>query len=663
MDEPSIEGLKLALQDADTSVNRNMNENPNELLTYFIENLEITNAKYIGRGETLKCDFSPFLNTIIGGRGTGKSTLLEFIRLVMERNKDKDIPKPLVKDSRKYFCPEENDSLLLADTKISLFYRKNNLCYRLNWPPTEENASLEQKNDDDTWEPFQGEIKTMFPVRIYSQKQVFELAKEPSKLIEIIDDAPEVDAEKLKKDIRELENLYKQIENKRQGLNVKVAEEYRLRGEFNDLTRQIEQIEKTGHNEVMQKYRLRQQQLNELENLEKKWNEVCDHLFDAQENTVTSDINQELFSEYSDFLSDLQKTNDKWKTIHNELNQLGKKAESILTEWHTKKNTTGWMQALKTDMEQYVQLHSDLEQQGIEPDRYPALLTQHTNVEEELDLISKHQARLQMLETEKRKVFEQIIEKRKELTENRKKFLASVLKGNQFVSIEVQPFGEKWSSIEKKIRDILNCPDRFVPDFDSLKYIYQNSGDKKIEKLKETIEGIRKGEKPVKYKQFAKRLQLLSSESVIDLTLWFPKDRLKITLLSTNNKHSKSLESGSPGERAAALLTFILSYGDEPLLLDQPEDDLDNKLISDLIVRQLRKIKTKRQVIVVTHNANIVVNGDAELVLPLEVIEGQTYVQQPASIQQKSVREYICNILEGGEKAFRQRYKRIHLGD
>ena len=75
MDEPSIEGLKLALQDGDVSVNRNMNENPNKLPPYFIEKLEISDAKYIGHQTALECDFSPFLNAIIGGRGTGKSTL------------------------------------------------------------------------------------------------------------------------------------------------------------------------------------------------------------------------------------------------------------------------------------------------------------------------------------------------------------------------------------------------------------------------------------------------------------------------------------------------------------------------------------------------------------------------------------------------------------
>ena len=110
-------------------------------------------------------------------------------------------------------------------------------------------------------------------------------------------------------------------------------------------------------------------------------------------------------------------------------------------------------------------------------------------------------------------------------------------------------------------------------------------------------------------------------------------------------------------------LAFILSYGDEPLLLDQPEDDLDNELIYSLIVRQLRETKSRRQVIVVTHNANIVVNGDAEMVLPLKVECGATRVRRAASIQKKEVRDAICDILEGGQQAFEQRYKRIHLGD
>ena len=608
MDEPSIEGLKLALQDGDVSVNRNMSNTPNKLPTYFIENLEISDAKYIGHQTALECNFSPFLNAIIGGRGSGKSTLLEFIRLVLRR--DKDIPRPLEKDSSKYFSLEENDSLLNTDTKISLLYWKNNIYYRLNWSPKPDNPSLEEKKDDGTWEPAQGDIKVLFPAYIYSQKQIFELARNPRALIDIIDEAPEVDAKNIKTRIRELINRYKHIESKQQELQEKIDQEIRLRGEFNDLARQIEYIEKSGHKEVMQKYRLRQQQLNELDILENQWKEAYNQLVETQEKITPSAFVKEIFSEYNDVLSAIETTNEKWQSIHAQLSDLVQEANSVVAEWQTEKNTADWMQALKTDMAQYEQLRTQLEQQGIDPDRYPLLLTQQKNIQKELELINEYQSLRQTLESEKKEVFDQIRENRKTLSEKRQEFLTSVLHDNQFVGIEILPFGEEWYEIEDEIRSMLQCPDRFDKDIESLRDLYEQNDDQKIEKLKDAIKDIRNGNIAAKDNRFTTHLKTLPQESISDFLTWFPGDNLEVTY----GPDRQRIQQGSPGQKTAALLAFILSYGDEPLLLDQPEDDLDNELIYDLIVRQLRETKTKRQVIVVTHNANIVVNGDAEMV-------------------------------------------------
>ena len=104
---------------------------------------------------------------------------------------------------------------------------------------------------------------------------------------------------------------------------------------------------------------------------------------------------------------------------------------------------------------------------------------------------------------------------------------------------------------------------------------------------------------------------------------------------------------------------FLLAYGDEPIVLDQPEDDLDNTLIYDLIVRQLRENKKRRQIIAVTHNANIVVNGDAEFVAALDFYNGQTRIVEDGGLQEREVREVVCDIMEGGRPAFEQRYQRI----
>ncbi len=110
------------------------------------------------------------------------------------------------------------------------------------------------------------------------------------------------------------------------------------------------------------------------------------------------------------------------------------------------------------------------------------------------------------------------------------------------------------------------------------------------------------------------------------------------------------------------MLAFFLAYGNEPLVLDQPEDDLDNHLIYDLVVRQLRESKKRRQVIVVTHNANIVVNGDAERVHAFD-FRGQCYVKENGCLQEALVRTEICRVMEGGRRAFDNRYRRLAYSD
>ena len=655
MDKPSIEGLELALIDGGASVKRNMDKDPNQHAECLIEALEISEAKYIGHSEPLNCQFSPFLNAIIGGRGSGKSTLLEFMRLVLRR--DKDIPQTLKEESRRYFDAEE-DSLLIEDSKISLIYRKGEMRYRLNWSAKADCPSLEEEKDGD-WRFCQGEIKSLFPAYIYSQKQIFELAKNPRALIGIIDEAPEVDAGTIKAQHRELVNQYKQIEGKQRELNEKITRENRLLGECHDLTRQIEQIEKSGHEAVLQNYGKRRQQLNEFNSLEGKWNEMSRQLTETRTDITPADFNGQHFSEHPDILSVLETTNERWQDIRDKLSVLEREAQSIIADWHAKKNAADWMRRLNADIKQYESLSTTLKQQGIDPNKYPQLLTQQKNIQKELDLISEYRSHQEELEVEKQVVFEQIAENRKVLSKKRQEFLTNILQDNQAVSIEVKPFGADWEGIEEELRGILQCPNHFDKDIEDLKDIYQGNGVRGIEKLKEAITGIRNRESPAKDARFVNHLESLPQESVIDLILWFPLDNLKITFGPKNQR----IEQGSPGQKTAALLTFILSYGDEPLLLDQPEDDLDNELIYSLIVRQLRETKSKRQVIVVTHNANIVVNGDAEMVLPLEVGGGETHVRRAASIQTKEVRDAICNILEGGQQAFEQRYKRIHLED
>lgn len=125
----------------------------------------------------------------------------------------------------------------------------------------------------------------------------------------------------------------------------------------------------------------------------------------------------------------------------------------------------------------------------------------------------------------------------------------------------------------------------------------------------------------------------------------------------TGLKELKSMGQLSKGQKATALLLLLLSGSDAPLVIDQPEDDLDNRFVFNGIVANLRKLKGRRQVIVSTHNANVPVLGDAELIVTLEG-DGQHGKPAPdgiGSLDDKKIRAHAENILEGGADAFNAR--------
>jgi ABC-type cobalamin/Fe3+-siderophores transport system ATPase subunit len=113
----------------------------------------------------------------------------------------------------------------------------------------------------------------------------------------------------------------------------------------------------------------------------------------------------------------------------------------------------------------------------------------------------------------------------------------------------------------------------------------------------------------------------------------------------------------SDGQKHTILLAIaMLAESNLPLIIDQPEDDLDNAFIFDSVVATLRTIKERRQVIVVTHNANIAVLGDSELILPMKRAGDKGTVVGRGSIDRNETKKGVQEILEGGELAFRRRH-------
>jgi ABC-type lipoprotein export system ATPase subunit len=119
---------------------------------------------------------------------------------------------------------------------------------------------------------------------------------------------------------------------------------------------------------------------------------------------------------------------------------------------------------------------------------------------------------------------------------------------------------------------------------------------------------------------------------------------------------AKDFANLSLGQQQSILLSILLfSKSKSPLIIDQPEDNLDSEFIYKTLVRALRGIKEHRQVIIVTHNANIAVLGDAELILPLRGASEYAVIRDRGSIDTADTKDLVCTILEGSPKAFKRR--------
>jgi len=139
--------------------------------------------------------------------------------------------------------------------------------------------------------------------------------------------------------------------------------------------------------------------------------------------------------------------------------------------------------------------------------------------------------------------------------------------------------------------------------------------------------------------------------------------RLQVTRAITDGKGGtrymqRDFAKLSLGQQQSVLLALMLSSdSDRPLIIDQPEDNLDGEFIYTTLVPVLRRAKERRQVIIVTHNPNVAVLGDAEQILVMKAFNDRGEIVARGSIDHAETRDAACGILEGAREAFLRRAK------
>ncbi|HUT04662.1 MAG TPA: AAA family ATPase [bacterium] len=681
MGEPCLEGLRLALLDGPLSVRRSdqSNEDPNTHASCVIESIEVSDARYMGCERAFKVPLNPWLNAVIGGRGTGKSTLVEFLRIALRRTDG--LPEAVEKSIEKYNAVygTRNDTGLLTDaTHFTVTYRKDDVRYRIQWSQAGDAVPIEVETGPDVWEPAQGDIDRRFPIRIFSQKQIYALADNPLGLLKIVDEAPKVDRLNLDRAWRELETKFLSLRAKAREIESGLSEEDTLRGELEDVKRKLVVFEQAGHAQILKDYRYRDGQQKVVDEWEDSWRASGDRIRELAQDLALAPLDAQAFESADPADSSILKAStdsaEQIAGIAQKLNTIAEDADNAVKRWKEEKVQSQWHQALASTIQSYAVLVRKLADEGVEDPRiYGELVQRKQSIESRLKALDDRRRESHSLRSQADACLGQLVVMRHLLTKKRADFLSQTLKGSQYVHIQVLPYQAR-EEVESKFREIIQREDgRFKYDIDGLlRSLYSDKLDvrdleAKLGGIKRKVRDIAEGNTDpgsLQDRRFAAHLAKLPPELLDRFDLWFPEDSLKVEYYrEAGGSRPTSIDQGSPGQKSAALLWFLLSYGDEPLVLDQPEDDLDNHVIYDLIVTQLREIKRRRQVIVVTHNANIVVNGDAELVIALEAKGGQTHRECCGILQEKKVRDTICDVMEGGKAAFEKRYRRMTSED
>ena len=706
MARPSLEGLRLALLDGnDYSIKRcepGGSFNPPETPKYHLQELRILDARFMGRGEPATILLSPWLNAIVGGRGTGKSTLIHALRIVSRRTSEisgldeRSLTRRTFERFNRVPTHRYDDGGLNDCTDLSLIAVRDGVRHRIRWNRKAhtahdgaDRAPTVEVMTPGGWEASEVQEVTpeRFPLRLFSQGQMSELADgDQQALLRIIDEAAGIAAHH--SGFENARSAFMQTRARIRGLDEQLKRRADAQIGIDDTERKLRSFEDSGHAEVLKAHRIGSRQRQEVD----RHFEVAHSALKLIENTADKlqpeDLDRRPFESgaFEDQVA-IDAVASVAEALGTAAHSLKRAADELRARVESVRSSLGqsdWQAAVDHAVAAHQELIQALSAEGIgDPGEYGRLVQARSRIEGELVAFeSMEQERSRLIAQSERELAE-LFESRCAVTEARRTFLSQVLEGNEFVRMELLAFGDSGSlrTAERSLRGAIEDEDHFESD------ILRIDGNKNGGILPNLLEGLpaepaerrdvfkeridrlreqfteacqRQGRFGGHFNKFLRRRYQAGPEFLDRLLTWFPEDVLRVEY-SRDGSGSEfaPIAQASAGQRAAAMLAFLLAHGDEPLVLDQPEDDLDNHLIYDLVVRQIRENKLRRQIITATHNPNIVVNGDAEMVHALGFLGGQCRVMWSGSLQDLEIRNEVCRVMEGGREALERRYRRI----
>ena len=615
----NFEAVKYALLDYKNRVSKEIPRSSNG----YIKSIRFEGGKLNGK----HISFSPELNNLIGIRGSGKSTILELIRYTLgiphtsssvdTQYKDelvkymlgsggKSVVSVVNKEGEEYRIEKlygEKDNIYKDDTLISgislegisfdrpIFFGQKDLSNKdADFESDLLNRLIGYKLKDK-----QSEIE-------YKSREIYNLIVEIGKLENLKELKEETDLK--------INNAKERLQKFR---DLGVEEKLKQQTQFDADIARVDEISRNASSFVTD--------INKL---------IDKHSYFFSQPKPESSLNKELFGELSLELLALGKENEELKNLSDRSANIINAINNLSMRLKDKK------EGLK---EEFAIIKREINSDSINPDDFLNLnRTIETSKLKLLQIEKSEEKRSELMNT----LHEKLVQLN-ELWLDKYKILhnesSKINEANSNLEIEVK-FKGKRKDFKAKLKDVFrgtgiydSTYDKIVEEFTDFMQIYKESG-----KLKSILSDTQRLSFINRFKDNLDTLLVFEVES-------------EVTIIY----NGKPLNNHSLGQRASALILFLLAQREnDVLIIDQPEDDLDNQTIYEEVIKEIKSLKGDMQFIFATHNANIPVLGDSEKIIVCSFEDEKIDIKE-GSVDNHDIQHAIVDIMEGGEEAFSKR--------
>ena len=647
MTRPCFTSFLMAFKDSESRVR--LADDLQEHFYSRIESISIEGGYFDG----LSAEVSGHLNAVIGGRGTGKSTLLECLRYALDvPHKGEDAIKQgdqIVKEN----LGRAGGRVILKLRSAASYMKPYTVIRRFGEPP----RVIDEQGNESRLHPG----RDLLPgVEIYGQNEIYELAKSPGALTHVLD---RFLPESMEQQSR-LDSVYRKLRENSERLAKAQEQKDEIETQIAQLPKleeQVRQFKEQGLEEKLKQVPLLEKErhlgpriLEEAKRVrdgQRQFEESLPDLVFLSDKALEDLPHAALLQRGRQLLENLD------ATLRQKIGEIDKavgEAETALT------GLIGELdKALETSEAQlekeFAKLPAVAGKDGKEIGRsYQRLLR-------EIEQVRPAQTRLKTVDT--------LV---KELEQARRNLLGEISDIRSVrTGAKQKAVKELNARLARKLR-IMIVPEGLRKPLREFLQGLPGIGEGKTKWIDEaqdlTVMGlaaaIREGKDALLGKGWAltsglaETLNRMMPAQLFALEAIDLEERVGLELnVSHSGERYRDLDRLSTGQQCTAILHLLLLDNPDPLIMDQPEDNLDNAFIAKRIVQELRTAKTKRQFLFATHNANIPVFGDAEWIGVCSAFEdcAEMPVEAQGSIDIPAVRDQVASILEGGKEAFMQR--------